>query len=171
MPPKIRLLHERLAAVVTSLRHGEMVFIADAGSGTSAKSLVPLADDVEVIDIAVAPGLPSVADVLTVLYEAGDFETAIVTEEMRAANPGGRVEVERIFGENNVRQIPYLPDMYELRDRCKVFVQTGDYTVHANVIIVAGFPSPKIPMEWLISSRWFNSLRASGSGDGGPERD
>ena len=42
MAPKVRLLHERLAAVVSQLRHGEMVYIADAGSGTSAASLVPL---------------------------------------------------------------------------------------------------------------------------------
>ena len=39
MKPKKRILHERLAAVVASLRHGEMLFIADAGSGTSSKAL------------------------------------------------------------------------------------------------------------------------------------
>lgn len=39
MKPKKRILHERLAAVVASLRHGEMLFIADAGSGISSKAL------------------------------------------------------------------------------------------------------------------------------------
>ena len=42
MKPKKRILHERLAAVVASLRHGEMLFIADAGSGTSSKALYPV---------------------------------------------------------------------------------------------------------------------------------
>lgn len=32
---KKRILNERLAAIVAGIRHGEMLFIADAGSGTS----------------------------------------------------------------------------------------------------------------------------------------
>ena len=28
-------------------------------------------------------------------------------------------------------------------------VQTGDYGVHAQVILIAGYPSDDIPMEWL----------------------
>ena len=28
-------------------------------------------------------------------------------------------------------------------------VQTGDYGVHAQAILIAGYPSGDIPMEWL----------------------
>ena len=45
--------------------------------------------------------------------------------------------------------MPYIPDYYELRDRCKAVVQTGDYGVHAQAILVAGYPSDDIPMSWL----------------------
>ena len=34
MTEKPRLVHPRLAALVATLRHGEMLYIADAGSGT-----------------------------------------------------------------------------------------------------------------------------------------
>ena len=33
-----RILNERLAAIVASIRHGEMIFVADAGSGTCAQA-------------------------------------------------------------------------------------------------------------------------------------
>lgn len=155
---KKRLLHARLAAVCATLRHGEMVYVADAGSGTHAKSLVPLADDVEVIDLGVVTGVPSVADLLPVLCEAGDFEAAIVTDDMKRANPDALTLVHGLFGAANVHEMRYLPDFYALRDRVKVFVQTGDHAVHGNVVLVAGYPSPAIPLEWLTSTTWLADL-------------
>jgi D-ribose pyranase len=155
---KKRLLNARLAAVCATLRHGEMVYVADAGSGTHAKSLVPLADDVEVIDLGVVTGVPSVADLLPVLCEAGDFEAAIITEDMERANPDAHALVQSLFGAANVHEMRYLPEFYALRDRVKVFVQTGDYAVHGNVVLVAGYPSPAIPLEWLTSKTWLTDL-------------
>lgn len=155
METRGRLLNARLAAVCAGLRHGEMVYVADAGSGTHAKSLVPLNEDVEIIDLGVVTGVPSVADLLPILCATGDFEAAVVAEDMAQANPQGRKLVVDLLGESNVHEMRYLPDFYRLRDRVKVFVQTGDYAVHGNVILVAGYPSPPIPMEWLTSSDWF----------------
>lgn len=44
---KKRILNKELAEVVAQIRHGEMLFIADAGSGTSAKALYPLDSSVQ----------------------------------------------------------------------------------------------------------------------------
>ncbi|MFI7067488.1 RbsD/FucU domain-containing protein [Kribbella sp. NPDC050124] len=164
---KRRLLHPELAAVCATLRHGEMVFVADAGSGTHAKSLVPLADDVQIIDVGVVTGVPSVADLLPVLCATGDFEAAIVTEDMARANPEGRALVDDLLGADAVHELRYLPDFYELRDRVKVFVQTGDYAVHGSVVLVAGYPSPAIPLEWLTSPIWLQNLAAADATVGG----
>ena len=158
MAPKPRLLHERLAAVVSHLRHGEMIYVADAGSGTSPASLVPLSPQVEIIDVAIAPGLPTVSDLLAILWGVGDFEAAIVTEDMPHANPQSHALVTNLAGTDNVHHMRYLPEFYELRDRAKVFIQTGDYAVHGNVVLVAGYPSPPIPLDWLTSPTWFQEL-------------
>lgn len=158
MAAKTRLLHARLAAVVSQLRHGEMVYVADAGSGTSPASLVPLAEHVEVIDLGIAPGLPTVTDLVSILWQVGDFEAAIVTEDMPSAHPDGFRVISDLAGENAVHQMRYLPEFYRLRDRTKVFIQTGDYAVHANVVLVAGYPSPPIPLHWLTSSTWLDEL-------------
>ena len=106
----------------------------------------------------IAPDLPRVSDLLPVLCEVGDFEAAIITEDMRSANPQGRKAVVELLGEDKVHEMRYLPDFYRLRDRVKVFVQTGDYAVHGNVVLVAGYPSPPIPLHWLTSPTWFDEL-------------
>lgn len=158
---KQRLLHQRLAALVADLRHGEMIYVADAGSGSGPKAVVPLAPDVEVIDLGVATNVPTVLDVLRPLVEVGDFEAAIIPKEMTSVNPVGHRSVSELFGEN-VIEVDYLPDLYQLRDRCKAFVQTGDYGLLANVILVGGYPSPNIRLDWLKSQDWYFELIRDG---------
>lgn len=158
MDIKSRLLNPRLASLCATLRHGEMLYVADAGSGTHSKSLVPLAEDVEYIDLGVVTGVPSLADLLPVMRDVGDFEAAIITDDMQSANPDGHKLVESLFGPDSVHTMRYLPDFYQLRDRVKAVVQTGDYAVHANVVLVAGYPSADIPIEWLTSPAWFTDL-------------
>lgn len=153
-----RVLNPQLAALCATLRHGEMVFLADAGSGTHAKSLVPLDDSVDVIDLGVVTGVPSLSDLLPVLCEVGDFEAAIVTDAMTEVNPTGHELVVGLFGRANVHEMRYLPDFYRLRNRVKAVVQTGDYAVHGNVVLVAGYPSPAIPIEWLTSDTWLEEF-------------
>ena len=146
---KRRILNERLAALVAGIRHGEMIFIADAGSGTSPHAIYPLDPSVEYIDLEAVTGSPSFHDVITTLKECGDFEAAIITEDMVQLNQTDYQTVKDLFKEKNIYVMHYIPEYYEMRDRCKAVVQTGDYGVHAQAIIVAGYSSADIPMEWL----------------------
>ena len=57
--------------------------------------------------------------------------------------------VETTLGKKNIHVMNYIPDYYQMRDRCKAVVQTGDYGIHAQAILIAGYPSANIPMEWL----------------------
>lgn len=146
---KKRILNERLAAIVASIRHGEMLFIADAGSGTSEKALYPLSPDVEYLDLEAVTGSPSFQDIVSTIVEVGDFEGAIITDLMPKLNHKDYDFIVNLMGKENVHEIPYIPDYYELRDRCKAVIQTGDYGVHAQAILIAGYPSDDIPMDWL----------------------
>lgn len=146
---KKRILNESLAAIVASIRHGEMLFIADAGSGTSEKALYPLSPDVEYLDLEAVTGSPSFQDIVSTIVEVGDFEDAIITDLMPKLNHKDYDFIVNLMGKENVHEIPYIPDYYELRDRCKAVIQTGDYGVHAQAILIAGYPSDDIPMDWL----------------------
>ena len=146
---KKRILNERLAAIVASIRHGEMLFIADAGSGTSEKALYPLSPDVEYLDLEAVTGSPSFQDIVSTIVEVGDFEGAIITDLMPKLNHKDYDFIVNLMGKENIHEIPYIPDYYELRDRCKAVIQTGDYGVHAQAILIAVYPSDDIPMDWL----------------------
>lgn len=149
--PKRRILNPRLAAVLAELRHGELIYVGDAGSGTAKKALMPLDPDVEIIDLAVATGVPSFEDVVGAIIECGDIEAAIVTKDMAGAAPEARGWLEDQLGSENVHDMTYIPDYYQLRDRCKVFIQTGDYGVHHQAVLIGGYPSANIPIEYYYS--------------------
>ena len=146
---KKRILIPRLASIVASIRHGEMLFIADAGSGTSGKALYPLDSSVEYLDLEVVTGSPSFQDIVSTLVEVGDFEGAIVTDVMSELNPKDYQFITDLMGKENIHEMNYIPDYYQMRDRCKAVIQTGDYGVHAQAILIAGYPSADIPMKWL----------------------
>ena len=146
---KKRILNKRLAAIVASIRHGEMLFIADAGSGTSSKALYPLTSDVEYLELAAVTGSPSFQDVVSTLVEVGDFEGAIVTDVIKTLNCKDYSFLLELLGKENIHEMNYIPEYYEMRDRCKAVIQTGDYGIHAQAILIAGYPSDDIPMDWL----------------------
>jgi D-ribose pyranase len=127
-----------------------MIFIADAGMGTAPQSLTPLSPSVEQLDLGIAPGLPTVADILEMLWPSGNFEAAVVTREMRMTNPGGRERIETIVGEEMVIEVDYEPELYRLRGRATLFVRTGDFSIHGNVILVAGYTAGRVELSRLL---------------------
>ena len=147
---KKRILNERLAAILASARHGEMIFVSDAGSGSSKKALVPLDDSVEYLDLGVVTGVPSFLDVVSGMVEAGDIESIIIADEMPTVNPAYYHALIDLIGEENIYMVRYSPELYALRDKCKAMVQTGDYGLQGNAILVAGYPSDNIPLKWLM---------------------
>lgn len=88
-------------------------------------------------------------NIVDVLVDVGDFEGAIVTEDMLELNQRDYQFLVEKLGEKNVHVMHYIPEYYEMRDRCKAVVQTGDYGVHAQCILIAGYLSADIPMNWL----------------------
>lgn len=155
---KRRILNERLAAVVATMRHGELLYVSDSGCGTHKNALYELDPGVEYIDLEAVTGSPSVEDVVRTLEEAGDFEAAIVPEDMEDDSPNYYKMLIELFGENHVHKINSAPEMYELRNRCKAFVQTGDIGVNANVILVAGYPGGALELDLLLGKKVYTTI-------------
>lgn len=146
---KKRILNSELASVVANIRHGEMIFVADAGSGVSSKSLYPLDPDVKYLDLGVVTGSPSFQELVSTLFDVGDFESVIITDLMETLNKKDFDFLNNRLLRESIHVMPYIPEFYEMRDRCKLVVQTGDYGAHAQAILVAGYSTEDIPMEWL----------------------
>lgn len=124
---KKRILNPRLAAIVASIRHGEVLFIADAGSGTSEKALYPLDPSVEYLDLEAVTGSPSFQDIVSTLVEVGDFEGAIITDVMPELNPKDYQFLVELMGKENLHEMNYIPDYYQMRERPKAPLCKGGW--------------------------------------------
>ena len=145
--PKTRILNSELAGLLGGLRHGDLVYIGDAGNGTNENWLYPLDPKVRVMDLSICTNVPRFKDVVRGLCETGEYESVIVGDQMRYVNPEDFQVLVDIFGEDHIYEINVAPDMYEIRDKCSAVLQTGDYGKLAMCILVVGFGDVDLPFE------------------------
>ena len=81
-----RLLHPELARALALLGHGDIVLVTDAGA--------PIPPDLPRVDLALAPGLVDVRDVLRVLRAEIFVEDVVLARELQDGNPLGIVRRE-----------------------------------------------------------------------------
>lgn len=126
------ILHARLAALVAGLGHGEELVIADAG--------LPVPAGVEVVDLALVPGVPGLLDTVRAVLNELVVERGFANAEApRAATELSRA-LERVWPEGvELARI----DHEALKARsasARAIVRTGEFTPYANVVLVAGVP-------------------------------
>lgn len=146
---KTRILNPEVAALLATLRHGEMIYIADAGSAWNDKSLYPLDPSVKYIDLGVVTGVPTTEDLVRALVEVGDFEGAILPWGMDEENPEFYNMIAECVGKEKIHGMNYAPEYYDMRNRCSAMIQTGDYGMGCNVILIAGYTSNDIDIDIL----------------------
>ena len=74
------LLHAELSHAIATLGHGDMLVIGDVG--------LPIPNGPRRIDLALTPGIPTVADVLRVVLEEMQVEKAVIATEAMERNGG-----------------------------------------------------------------------------------
>ncbi|MGJ7546676.1 D-ribose pyranase [Variovorax sp. LT1R16] len=122
------LLHAELSQVIASMGHGEMLVLGDAG--------LPIPDGPRRIDLAVARGVPRLADVLAAVLSELQVEGIVVAEEALDADkrlPGWYPQALGIA--------PRTVSHEEFKQRsagARAIVRTGECTPYANIILIAG---------------------------------
>lgn len=123
------LFNQQLSAVVTGLRFGEIIVVADAG--------LPVPNGVPTLELALTTGIPSVKDVITVLQKELVIDEVIVAAELRKVNPSVSAAVDEVFADAKVRDIPH-DDIEAMLPTVKLIVQAGETTPYGNVLLVGG---------------------------------
>lgn len=123
------LLNPEVAAMVRSIRHTEMLLLADQGFPVPP---TPLA-----CDLSLRPGLPTILDVLEVLQGHFHADRMILAEEMQAASPGRVEELKRRFPHLRLEFHPHLT-FKALAAHAKGAIRTGDDVPYANLLLVSG---------------------------------
>jgi D-ribose pyranase len=127
---EVGMLNGAIDSALTRQGHMDQMMVVDAG--------FPCPDHVELIDIALSEGVPSVLDVLAELNKYHSVEKIVMAEDTRAHNPTHFERVSKSFGDGvEIEVIPHT----ELKERShdvKTIIRTGDFTAWGNVLLVSG---------------------------------
>ncbi|BFO04903.1 MULTISPECIES: D-ribose pyranase [Pseudomonas] len=127
---KTGLLNVALSRVVAGLGHGDILVIGDAG--------LPVPPGVELIDLAVTPGVPDFASVLQAVLGEMQVERHVLAEQMLEVAPPALAQVQGLQGQLGVRELLSHQAFKELCRQAKAVVRTGECKPYSNIALVAG---------------------------------
>lgn len=125
------ILNSDISRVLSYMGHTDWICIGDCG--------LPIPEEVERIDLALAFGEPTFMRTLKVVAEDMKVEKIILAEEIKTQNPAVLAEIEALFEGQNV-EVEYVSHT-ELKERtydCKAVIRTGETTPYANIILQSG---------------------------------
>lgn len=127
---EVGMLNGAIDSALNRQGHMDLMMVVDAG--------FPCPDSVELIDIALSAGVPSILDVLAELKRYHSVEKLVMAQDTREHNPTHFAKVSQAFGPGvEVEVIPHT----ELKQRShavKTIIRTGDFTAWGNVMLVSG---------------------------------
>jgi D-ribose pyranase len=128
---KIGTLNAQLSRVIAAMGHGDRLVICDSG--------LPIPHGKEVVDLALTSNIPRFAEVLAVVLEELEIESAVVAEEMPSRNPTAYEALQEMIAEAPVAQVPHETfKQMTCETPNTAFVRTGEATPYANVILISG---------------------------------
>lgn len=127
---EIGMLNGAIDAALNRQGHMDLMMVVDAG--------FPCPDHVELIDIALSEGVPTVLDVLAQLRKVHSVEKIVVASETKQHNPTHLKKVAKSFGDGVELEIIPHTELKERSHQVKTIVRTGDFTAWGNVMLVSG---------------------------------
>lgn len=121
------LLNGRLLEILARAGHTDVIVIADAG--------LPVPPTVELIDLSVRQGLPSLLEVFDAIRETFIYEKAILAEESRQGPLFDALHT-RLDG-TPIEELPHEA-FKQMTRSALVLVRTGEFTSYGNIALVAG---------------------------------
>lgn len=126
---KSNLINAEIVSSVASIGHTEYMIICDAG--------LPIPKGVNLIDVSVSGGVPSLTQVLASVEKELVIDKIILAEETKIINRSVYDEIQKIIG-----HYPGETCSHEmLKEKSKVahtIIRTGEVSPYANIILVAG---------------------------------
>lgn len=123
------ILNHRLAMTIAEMGHTDGLTVADAG--------LPVPLEVERIDLAVSPGVPSLAQVLDAIASELRVEEITIAREAFDRNPELLRTLEHCFPGIPLKAVPH-EEFKALTGDTRAVVRTGECTPYANCILRSG---------------------------------
>jgi D-ribose pyranase len=129
---KTPLLNIALSRLIASLGHGDKVVIGDAG--------LPVPPGVELIDLALTPGIPDFVSTLKVLLSEMQVESHVLAREILDKQPSALVVLDELNAAGSLGQRELLShEQFKVLTRqARAVVRTGECQPYCNIVLVAG---------------------------------
>jgi len=125
------ILNSDISRVLSYLGHTDRICIGDCG--------LPIPDEVERIDLALAFGEPTFMRTLEVVAKDMKIEKIVLAEEIKDQNPAVLQAIEELFAGQNVEtEFVSHGELKEQTRDCRAVIRTGEITPYANIILQAG---------------------------------
>ena len=125
------ILNSEISRVLSYLGHTDCICVGDCG--------LPIPDEVERIDLALAFGEPTFMRTLEVVAQDMKIEKIVLAEEIKTQNPKVLSEIEALFAGQSV-EVEFVThvQLKEQTHDCKCVIRTGETTPYANIILQSG---------------------------------
>lgn len=123
------ILHPGLLDVLAAAGHGDVILLADAGLR------IPLGK--VRIDLGLACGVPSMAQVVDAVRQELVIEAAVVAAEFEDWNPSVHADVVGRLPVSPTTQ-PHAALMDDMAQRAFAYVKTGECSAYSSVALVCG---------------------------------
>ncbi|MBQ8688592.1 MAG: D-ribose pyranase [Ruminococcus sp.] len=125
------ILNSDISRVLSYLGHTDCIAVGDCG--------LPIPDETERIDLALAFGIPTFMQTLEVVAQDMKIEKIILAEEIKVQNPEVLQQIQSLFDGQTI-EVEYVSHT-ELKAKtrdCKAVIRTGETTPYANIILQSG---------------------------------
>ncbi|MBE6848911.1 MAG: D-ribose pyranase [Ruminococcus sp.] len=125
------ILNSDISRVLSYLGHTDQIAVGDCG--------LPIPDETERIDLALAFGIPTFMQTLTIIAQDMKIEKIILAEEIKTQNPEILEQVKALFADE-APEMTFISHaaLKECTKTCKAVIRTGETTPYANIILQAG---------------------------------
>lgn len=127
------ILNADIARVLAYMGHTDTIAVGDCG--------LPIPEETERIDLAVAFGIPSFMEVLKAVADDMVIQKVVLAEEIKTSNPKMLEEIERFLEDFETGFTVEFLSHAELKERtksCKAVIRTGETSPYANIILESG---------------------------------
>jgi len=127
---EVGMLNGQIDSALNRQGHMDLMMVVDAG--------FPCPDHVELIDVAIAEGVPGILDVLAELRKYHSVEKVVMAEETRQHNPSYFEKAAKSFGDDVELEVIPHTELKQRSHHVKTIIRTGDFTAWGNIMLVSG---------------------------------
>lgn len=130
-----RLLNAELAYAISSMGHGDLMIVCDAG--------FPIPEGAWRIDLSIVQDVPDLETVLAAVADSFIAEKVAYADTLPLHNKRLLEKVKRIFAEADHEMIPHETILGDMAHAAKVIVRTGAFDPWGNILLFSGVDVPK----------------------------